>query len=267
MQVITTYALKEGVGKTTITLNLADSLAKLGKKIVIADFNLFHPTFNTIFPPDSLPRGYISDYFTKYSISLDDILVERSITTEKNYNIGILYAHPNPFENSRSNSLQNLSGIAPENLVPRLKRLIYELSILKIDYFIINNVPGMTKLSILALLVSDIVLLIHAPSYFTKKGDYNSIKERIRNLKKDKTKERKIYLIPNLLPEKPSENQKRFIENWINKFSSELKLPILESFNFNTELSTFKENPSIWFPLNSFISTKIEYLAKSLDIV
>ena len=70
MQVISTHALKEGVGKTTLTLNLTDTLVNLGKKIVIADFNLFHPSFNFIFPPDSSPRGYISDYFTKYSISL-----------------------------------------------------------------------------------------------------------------------------------------------------------------------------------------------------
>ena len=141
-KVIVISSGKGGVGKTTTSLNLAYSLSKLGKKILLVDANLSTPNIG-------LHLG-----LTKFPITFNDLLEDVSNIDDA------IYLHPYGFH-----LMPSSIKIKDENFFLnryRLKEIFSEVK-KKYDYILVDSAAGCGFESSEIIKIADEILIVTNP--------------------------------------------------------------------------------------------------------
>ena len=165
-QIIAVINQKGGVGKTTTTVNLAAYLAKIGKKILIVDFD---PQGNV-----TSGIGIAKDKLelTVYDVLLDPSKLSQSTKTTSIKNMSILPATP------------ALAAVEVElvDMANRESKLKAALHSAQYDYILIDCPPSLGLLSINALVAANSVLIPVQAEYYALEGlsQLLSVIQRVR---------------------------------------------------------------------------------------
>lgn len=154
MRVIAVLNQKGGVGKTTSTINLAASLAKLGKSVLIVDLD---PQANAT---SGLAINKQNLESSIYNVLISGAPAEQSVITTHVDNVFLL-----PAVTSLAAAEQELVSV-----LARETKLKQSLSNLVYDYVIIDCPPSLGLLSINALVAADSVLIPVQTEYYALEG-------------------------------------------------------------------------------------------------
>jgi septum site-determining protein MinD len=154
---------KGGVGKTTLTSNLAYSLTELGKGVTVIDTNLTTPHLGFHLGMHLAPK------------TLHDVLSGRIKVRDATY------SHPHGFKIvPGSISINDLVDVDTDKL-----REVTSSFIDKTDFVILDSAPGLGKEAISTLQAADEVLLITNP-------DLPSVVDALKTLKMAQTLNKKV---------------------------------------------------------------------------
>lgn len=174
MKTISIFNQKGGVGKTTSVVNLAVSLSRLNKKVLVIDFD---PQANT-----TTGLGFDKNELEKsiYKIFYDE---------GDNYKEYILKSEEGPYLIASENSLSGLEvELVSLDEVERLKMLSQIIEEIKKDFdiILIDCPPSLGLLSLNALVASDSIIIPIQTEYYALEGvsellkTYQTIKESIK---------------------------------------------------------------------------------------
>ena len=154
MRVIAVLNQKGGVGKTTTTINLAASLAKLGKSVLIVDLDpQANATSGLAVNKQNLDNSI-------YNVLISGASAGQSVITTHVDNVSLL-----PAVTSLAAAEQELVSVLSRETVLKqaLSHLVY-------DYIIIDCPPSLGLLSINALVAADSVLIPVQTEYYALEG-------------------------------------------------------------------------------------------------
>ena len=137
---------KGGVGKTTVTVNLAIALSKFGKRVIAVDCNLSTPHL----------AYYLGAY--KYTTTFNDVLLGKASMTSA------LYHHNSVMFVPASLALQDLISIDVVEMKDHIKKLNNNDMI---DFILLDSAPGLGRESISTLDASDEMIYVANPIYPT----------------------------------------------------------------------------------------------------
>lgn len=174
MKTISIFNQKGGVGKTTSVVNLAVSLSRLNKKVLVIDFD---PQANT-----TTGLGFDKNELEKsiYKIFYDE---------GDNYKEYILKSEEGPYLIASENSLSGLEvELVSLDEVERLKMLSQIIEEIKKDFdiILIDCPPSLGLLSLNTLVASDSIIIPIQTEYYALEGvsellkTYQTIKESIK---------------------------------------------------------------------------------------
>lgn len=174
MKTISIFNQKGGVGKTTSVVNLSVALKKLGKKVLVIDFD---PQANT-----TTGLGFDKNNQEKsvYKMFYDE---------EGNYKDYIVKSEDGPYlipsENSLSGLEVELVSLNQEERLQILEQIIKEIKD-DFDLILIDCPPSLGLLSLNALVASDSIIIPIQTEYYALEGvsellkTYNTIKSSIK---------------------------------------------------------------------------------------
>lgn len=144
MRIIAVASGKGGVGKTTLSANLAVTLRTLGKRVVIIDCNLTTSHLGLLFGINSYPVSF--NDFLKGKLGLNDVL----------------YTHYSGLHIiPASLNLEDMTGItAKPDYLKQTMRGVFATY----DFVILDSAPGVGNEALLALLAADEVLFVSTPT-------------------------------------------------------------------------------------------------------
>jgi len=150
---------KGGVGKTTISANLAIALSVLGKKVIAVDLDLGASNLHTLFGIRET-KATLDDFVLNKIANLPDIVLETSVN-----NLGIICGG-------------NVPGIANLNYNKKLK-LIHNLSQLKTDFVLLDLGAGASFNVVDFLIIAQEGILVTTPEVPSLLNAYSFIKTLI----------------------------------------------------------------------------------------
>lgn len=156
MQIVAVVGPKGGVGKTSISANLAIALSQLGKKVVAVDLDLGASNLNTFLGIRS--SKYTLDDFVLNKVGrLQDIVLETGVD-----NMGFVCGG-------------NIPGIANLHYSKKMK-LMRNLSMLECDFVLLDLGAGASYNVVDFVLVSDKSLLVTTPEVPSILNTYSFLK-------------------------------------------------------------------------------------------
>ena len=174
MKTISIFNQKGGVGKTTSVVNLAVSLSKLNKKVLVIDFD---PQANT-----TTGLGFDKN-------ELEKSIYKMFYDGGDNYKDYILKSEEGPYLIASENSLSGLEvelvSLDEEERLKMLNQIIEELK-KDFDIILIDCPPSLGLLSLNALVASDSIIIPIQTEYYALEGvsellkTYQTIKESIK---------------------------------------------------------------------------------------
>ncbi|MDU5824727.1 ParA family protein [Anaerococcus vaginalis] len=174
MKTISIFNQKGGVGKTTSVVNLAVSLSKLDKKVLVIDFD---PQANT-----TTGLGFDKN-------ELEKSIYKMFYYEGDNYKNYILKSEEGPYLIASENSLSGLEvelvSLDQEERLKMLSQIIEEIK-KDFDIILIDCPPSLGLLSLNALVASDSIIIPIQTEYYALEGvsellkTYQTIKESIK---------------------------------------------------------------------------------------
>jgi septum site-determining protein MinD len=155
-KIIAVHSYKGGTGKTSLSVNLAASYAKKGKKVCLIDLDFRAPSLHTLFK-DKKSEYWLNDYLNGIC-EIDRVLIDAS----KDHGNGgkLLVALANP----STEAIRDMTAKDRKWEMKALGRLLSLRSSLlndgDLDYIILDTSPGLQYSSINAIVTADVVLVV-----------------------------------------------------------------------------------------------------------
>lgn len=173
-KIIAIHSYKGGTGKTSLSVNLAASLAKRGRKVAILDLDFRAPSLFSILKMEN-SNVWINDYLNGAS-TINNILQE---TNGKTRNKGKLFAG---LANPSTEAIRDMSAKDRKWEMRALGRLLsLRNSLLKeqnFDYILFDTSPGLQYSSINAIVAADLVVVATT----SDRSDVNGTSRMLREL-------------------------------------------------------------------------------------
>ncbi len=219
-KILAVQSFKGGTGKSTITANLAVTLAHLGRRVAIVDLDLEGPGLHVIFGVgEPEVRATINDVL-QHSTPIRDAVLD--LTHRLRLERGCLLFCP------AGHKLEEILSIVDTGFnLQKFKSVLETLSAeYHLDYLLIDSHPGIEKDTILSMALCDIVVLISRVDQQDMFGS-GVMRQVAAQLKKP------VVLILNMLPTNVGEKEAEKIGNQLAKlFHSQ----VLTALPFNSDV-------------------------------
>ncbi len=154
---IAIHSHKGGVGKTTIAINMAVSLAKQGKNVCLFDFDFIGPNLFTFFKDNDIKK-YLNDFFWN-KVPISECLINAKEIMNLDGNLYVGFANPS------SDSINKFLELSSNQAMKMLTDIFQLRSVLQkepynIDYLILDTTPGLAIQTVNSFLVADTILFI-----------------------------------------------------------------------------------------------------------
>jgi MinD-like ATPase involved in chromosome partitioning or flagellar assembly len=172
-KIIAVHSYKGGTGKTSLSVNLAATYARRGKKICLMDLDFRAPSLHSIFAADK-SECWMNDYLNGIC-EIDKVLID----TGREFSNGgqLLVALANP-------SIEAIRDMSAKDRKWEMKALGRLLSLrsslldtMGIDYLIFDTSPGLQYSSINAIVAADIALVVTSLDASDVKGSQRMTSE------------------------------------------------------------------------------------------
>jgi septum site-determining protein MinD len=154
-KIITVHSYKGGTGKTLLSLNLAVTLVKRGKKVCLLDLDFRAPSLSTILKIEKA-EGWLNDYLNG-TCGIEKVLINLS---ERFQNKGELFVG---LANPATEAIRDISAKDRKWEMRALGRLLTLRNSLLgergFDYLIFDTSPGLQYSSINAIVGADLVIV------------------------------------------------------------------------------------------------------------
>jgi len=236
MKTVTIHSYRGGTGKTSFALNLAEYIARMGKKIGLIDFDLRSPTIQSYF--DVKPRYYINDFLEERCDSIEDVIIN---IDGFNNNMYLAFA---------SSDIKDIKESMRSDRIKQmriLQRILNGRDYLadknKMDYLLFDTAPGVRYSSTNAIISSDFVIIILTPD----KSDIDGTKRMIDEI--HEIIEMPRYLVLNKVPKGDDE------EKIVKEVENVLNQPIMTTIPCDCEIMKLRGSQSIYLtnPSHSFL--------------
>jgi septum site-determining protein MinD len=154
-KIITVHSYKGGTGKTSISVNLAASFVKQGKKVAIFDLDFRAPSLFAILKCEKAPT-WLNDYLNN-KCDVHEVLIDIS---DKIPNKGKLYVAP---ANPSTEAMRDMATkdrrweMRALGHLSNLKKTLIDAQ--KFDYIIFDTGPGLQYSSLNAIVMADFVVV------------------------------------------------------------------------------------------------------------
>ena len=154
-KILAVHSYKGGTGKTLLSVNLAATLAKHGKKVCLFDLDFRAPSLATILKIDAT-ECWLNDYLNGLC-EINKVLID---LTERIGNSGKLFVG---LANPSTEAIRDMSAKDRKWEMRALGRLLSlrtsVLNDLEFDYIVLDTSPGLQYSSINAIVSADLVLV------------------------------------------------------------------------------------------------------------
>ncbi len=218
--IIAVQSFKGGTGKSTITANLAVTLAQLGRRVAIVDLDLEGPGLHVIFGVgDNEIRATINDVLQRSTPFRDAVL---DLTDRLHLENGCLLFCP------AGHKLEEILSIVDTGFdLQKFKSVLETLGAeYQLDHILIDSHPGIEKGTILSMALCDFVVLISRVDQQDMFGS-GVMREVAAQLSKP------AVLILNMLPTSVGEKQ---AEKMGDQLASLFHLQVLTALPFNSDV-------------------------------
>jgi len=155
-KIIAVHSYKGGTGKTSLSVNLAATYARKGKKVCLMDLDFRAPSLHAIFKKQNLDY-WLNDYLNGIC-EIDKVLVD--VTNDHGNGGKLLVALANP----STEAIRDMTAKDRKWEMKALGRLLSLrssiLNDLGLDYLILDTSPGLQYSSINAIVTADVVLVV-----------------------------------------------------------------------------------------------------------
>lgn len=172
--IITLHSYKGGTGKTLLSLNLAATFVKLGKKVCLFDLDLRAPSLFAILKVDN-NQFWLNDYLND-ACSINEVMIDLSTRINGNGKFFVALANP------RTEAIRDVSSKGRKWEMTALGKLLSLRNTLiknqKFDYLMFDTSPGLQYSSINAVVASDLVIVATTAD----RSDINGTQRMLREL-------------------------------------------------------------------------------------
>ncbi len=213
-------SFKGGTGKSTITANLAVTLARLGKRVAVIDLDLEGPGLHVIFGVgEGQVRATINDVLQN-SRPVQDAVID--LTERLNIENGCLLFCP------AGHRLEEILSIVDKGFnLQRFRDTLDNLAAeFRLDHLLIDSHPGIEKDTILSMALCDVVVLISRVDQQDMFGS-GVMREVAAQLNKP------VVLILNMIPSNVSDREAIKIGD---RLAQLFHLEVLTALPFNSDV-------------------------------
>ena len=218
--ILAVQSFKGGTGKSTVSANLAVTLARLGKRVAVIDLDLEGPGLHVIFGiSDAEIKVTINDVLQS-AIPIRDAVLD--LTSRLGIDSGCLLFCP------AGHRLEEILKMVDTGFnLSRFKAVLYSLATeYQLDYLLIDSHPGIEKDTIVSMAVCDVVVLLSRVDHqdMFGSGVMNEVATQLR---------KPVVLILNMIPSSVGENESKKIGE---KIASLFNLQVLTALPFNSDV-------------------------------
>jgi MinD-like ATPase involved in chromosome partitioning or flagellar assembly len=171
--IIALHSFKGGTGKTLLSINLANTFARKGKKTCLLELDFSAPSFFATF--GNTDKNWMNDYLNK-ACKIETVLIDYSTENMGKGRLFVGFADP---------STEAIRDMASKDRKWEIEALCRLLSLkdtltqeMHFDYVFFDTSPGLQYSSINAIIAADIVLIISS----TDKSDVEGTRRMIHDL-------------------------------------------------------------------------------------
>lgn len=219
-KILAVQSFKGGTGKSTISANLAVTLAQLKKRVGVIDLDLEGPGLHIIFGiSDGEIKATINDVLQR-PIQISDAVID--LTPRLGIKSGCLLFCP------AGHSLEEILKMVDTGFnISRFKAVLASLAReYQLDYLLIDSHPGIEKDTILSMAVCDVVVLLSRVDHQDMFGS-GVMHEVASQLRKP------VILILNMIPSSVGDKESKKIGE---KIASLFNLQVLTALPFNSDV-------------------------------
>ncbi len=173
-KIVAVHSYKGGTGKTLLSVNLAATFAKHGKKVCLFDLDFRAPSLFAILKAENC-ECWLNDYLNG-SCDINKVLVDLSSRLQGNSNFYAALANP------ATEAIRDMSAKDRKWEMRALGKLLALRNVLlndqKFDYLIFDTSPGLQYSSINAIVTADFVVVATTGD----RSDVNGTKRMLREL-------------------------------------------------------------------------------------